>query len=119
MNDKIIIDYLNDILDSIRLIKEFLVNFEYADFTKDKKTQYAVIRALEVIGEASKNIPKKTRELYPQIPWRSMAGMRDKLIHEYFGVDLEVVWNTATDKILALEDDVEEIIADQNSSADS
>jgi uncharacterized protein with HEPN domain len=61
----------------------------------DKKTIKAVIRSLEVLGEASKKIPDEVRNRYPRIPWKRMAGMRDKLIHEYFGVDLEIVWNVA------------------------
>ena len=114
-NDLIILDYLNDILDSIISIKEFLTNVSYDSFQKDKKTQYAVIRALEIIGEASKKIPTEIREVYSDIPWRSMTGMRDKLIHDYFGVDIEVVWNTANDKILSLESEIKGIISDYSS----
>lgn len=113
MKDNIIlIDYLNDILDSIISIKEFLADVDYDLFLKDKKTQYAVIRALEIIGEASKKVPNQVRETYTDIPWRSISGMRDKLIHDYFGVDVEVVWNTATEKIFSLEDGIKKIISD-------
>ena len=59
-----------------------------------KKTTYAVVRGLEIIGEASKNIPKDIKENYPDIPWKEIAGMRDKIAHEYFGVDLKIVWQT-------------------------
>lgn len=114
MNEKgrVYIDYLNDILDSIVNIKSFLQDKDLPSFQVDTKTQYAVIRALEIIGEASKKIPKEWKEKYPHIPWRFMAGMRDKLIHDYFGVDTEVVWNTATQDILVLEDDVTLVISD-------
>lgn len=110
--DRVHIDYLNDIIDSIVNIKSFLKDMDLPSFQADIKTQYAVIRALEIIGEASKKIPKEWKEKYPHIPWRFMAGMRDKLIHDYFGVDTEVVWNTATRDILILEDSVTSVISD-------
>ena len=77
---------------AVNEIHEFVKGLSYAEFTKDRKTINAVIRSLEVIGEATKNIPKTLRDKYPDIPWQKMAGMRDKLIHEYFGVDLEIIW---------------------------
>ncbi len=110
--DKIIIDYLNGILEAIVNIKRFLTNVDYPTFKEDIKTQYAVIRALEIIGEASKKIPTEIKENYSWIPWRFMAGMRDKLIHDYFGVDTQVVWNTATEDILALEEEIKNLISD-------
>ncbi|MHB2154368.1 HepT-like ribonuclease domain-containing protein [Calditrichota bacterium GD2] len=109
--DKIIIDYLNDILDSIIKIKTFLKDMDYPDFKEDVKTQYAVIRALEIIGEASKKIPQEVKDNYSWIPWRAMSGMRDKLIHDYFGVDAQVVWNTATEDILKLEEEIKNMVS--------
>ncbi len=85
-------DYLQDILTSVREINEFTDGMNYDEFTEDKKTVNAVIRSLEVLGEAAKKIPHEIRLKHPDVPWRRMAGMRDKLIHEYFGVDLEKVW---------------------------
>ncbi|MBV9387567.1 MAG: DUF86 domain-containing protein [Chroococcidiopsidaceae cyanobacterium CP_BM_ER_R8_30] len=64
------------------------------DFKRDRKTFFAVTRAIEIIGEAVKNIPEFIRNKYPDIPWRAIAGMRDKLVHEYFGVDVDVLWET-------------------------
>lgn len=72
--------------------ENFVSDCTFEDFIEDIKTQYAVIRALEIIGEAAKNIPYDVRQKYPAIPWKDLAGIRDKLIHAYFGVDLEVVW---------------------------
>ena len=109
------LDYLQDILDAIISIKEFLDGVDYESFRIDKKTQYAVIRALEIIGEASKKVPKEVRDNYAAIPWRSITGMRDKLIHDYFGVDIEVVWNTANEKILSLENEIRQILSDYQS----
>ena len=85
-------DYLKDILDAIAFIEEFTSGMDFEDFSKDRKTQFAVIRALEIIGEAAKAIPEDFKKEHPEVPWREMAGMREELIHAYFGVDLHVVW---------------------------
>jgi len=95
-------DYLQDILDSIKDIESFIENMDSEDFTKDKKTINAVIRSIEVIGEATKNIPKSIRDKYPSVPWKKMAGMRDRMIHEYFGVDIEILWKTVKEDIPSL-----------------
>jgi uncharacterized protein with HEPN domain len=84
-------DYLQDIIDAIAEVREFVEGTSFEDFSKDKKTINAVIRSLEVIGEGAKKVPEDLRRKYPRIPWRRMTGMRDKLIHEYFGIDLEIV----------------------------
>ncbi|WP_321428359.1 DUF86 domain-containing protein [uncultured Methanolobus sp.] len=86
--------FLNHILDAINQIEEYIADMTYDGFLDNRLVQDAVVRQLEIIGEATKNLsPTKTEE-YPQIPWKEIAGMRDKLIHAYFGVDLEEVWNT-------------------------
>jgi len=85
---------------------------DYQTFVKDKKTMYAVIRALEIIGEATKNIPLPIKERYSQIPWKDMAGMRDKVIHAYFGVDLKRVWSTVKIDIPNLKQSFETILTE-------
>jgi uncharacterized protein with HEPN domain len=81
----------------------------FQDFLRDKKTQNAVIRSVEVIGEAAKKIPKSIREKYKLIPWKKMAGMRDKMIHEYFGVDLEILWKTIKEDVPSLKPLIEQL----------
>lgn len=93
------VDYIDDMLDAISKIQTFLSDFDFEKFSNDDKTQFAVIRALEIIGEASKKIPNHIKISYSDIPWREISGMRDKLIHDYFGVDIDVVWKTAVEDI--------------------
>ena len=105
-------DYIQDILDGIREAREFTKEMGFEDFTKDKKTINAVVRSLEVIGEATKNIPDTIREKYPLIPWKRMAGMRDKLIHEYWGTDLEIVWEAINNELPLIDPLIQKVLDD-------
>lgn len=84
--------YIKDIIENMEKAENFIANLSYEDFLRDEKTCYAVQRCLEIIGEATKNVPDDIRQIYPSIPWKAMAGMRDKIIHFYFGVDPQKVW---------------------------
>lgn len=93
------LDYINDIIDSIFNIEKFVGSMDFDNFKKDEKTIYAVIRALEIIGESAKNISAGIKKKHPEIPWKNISGMRDKLIHEYFGVNKNVVWETVKEDL--------------------
>ena len=84
--------YIKDILQNMRDAEQFIQGMTYEQFVADKKTVNAILRSIEVIGEAAKRVPDDVRAQYPQIPWKEMAGMRDKVIHLYFSVDNETVW---------------------------
>lgn len=94
-----IADYLADILGSIVEVEEFVHGITYTAFAADKKTINAVIRSLEVLGEATKHVPAAYRNKHPDIPWSKMAGMRDVLIHDYMGVDLMTVWKVVQERL--------------------
>jgi len=103
-------DYIEDIISAMDKAMDFVKNMSYEEFTRDDKTVFAVVRALEIVGEAVKNIPGVIRKKYPEIPWKDMAGMRNKVIHEYFGVKLNIVWRTVKEEIPPLKPLFEKIL---------
>ena len=105
-----IMDYLNDIKEYSEAVIQFTNNITYEDFVKDMKTKFATVRALEVVGEATKNIPEKSRKKYPNISWKAIAGTIDKIAHEYFGIDYQIVWEVSKNKIPELIEEINKII---------
>ncbi|MGQ9532535.1 MAG: HepT-like ribonuclease domain-containing protein [Desulfotomaculales bacterium] len=95
--------YLRHMLDAIARIQNYLGDTDRVAFDANLLLQDGVIRQLEIIGEAAKRVSARLRQQHPDIPWRSMAGMRDKLIHEYFGVDLDAVWKTVQEDLPSLQ----------------
>jgi uncharacterized protein with HEPN domain len=87
--------YVQDILEATQRIDEYLGEMTFEEFSKDKRTMDAVIRNFAVIGEAAKKVPISVKRKHPEIAWKRMSGMRDKVIHEYFGVDPHILWDTA------------------------
>ncbi|RPJ70630.1 MAG: DUF86 domain-containing protein [Alphaproteobacteria bacterium] len=106
------VDFLREILGSIDNIENFIEGFNFDEFAEDNKTIYAVIRALEIIGEATKNLPESLKKEHSEVPWRKMTGIRDKMIHGYFGVDLEVVWSTIKEDIPSVKPLIEKILGE-------
>ncbi|MBF0288286.1 MAG: DUF86 domain-containing protein [SAR324 cluster bacterium] len=110
MSDRTTVDFLRDILEASNRIKAYSRGIGYDDFLADLKTQDAVVRNLEIIGEASKNLSNVFRAQYPQVPWKSLTGMRDKLIHDYFGVNLDIVWGVLKEDLGELTGQIEIIL---------
>jgi len=105
--------YLKDMLDAISDIEAFIANVNEAAFYQNKEKKYAIVRALEIIGEAAKNVSKELRAEHKYVPWKDIAGMRDKLIHVYFGIKWELVWETVKNKIPELKNQLVQISTEE------
>ncbi len=107
-------DYLNDIREGIRRILTYTAELTYQQFMGDIKTQDAVVRNLEIIGEATKKLSIHIRKSYPKVPWKDMMGMRDKMIHHYFGINYEIVWTISKEELAGLLPQIEKILAKED-----
>jgi uncharacterized protein with HEPN domain len=103
-------DFLGDITEAMNLISLYTKGLTYRKFLEDRKAQDAVVRNLEVIGEASKNIAAAFKAKHPDVPWKKVAGLRDKLIHFYFGIDYKIVWSIVKKELPKLRKQVKEIL---------
>jgi uncharacterized protein with HEPN domain len=104
-----------DIEEAIRRISEYAAGLTYEAFLLDTRTQDAIVRNLEIIGEAAKNISDRLRAEHPAIPWRSMAGVRDRLIHDYFGVSFDVVWEIVCNDLPKIADPLRRLLDEEAS----
>jgi uncharacterized protein with HEPN domain len=119
MSSRTDIEFLQDIREAVRRIHVYCRQPEaltYDQFRADIRTQDAVIRNIEIIGEAVKGLSAPLRERYPEVPWKNMAGVRDRLIHGYFGINLDIVWDIATVELPLLEPRLSAILQKEQES---
>ncbi len=101
---------LKDILTALESLEQFIGHMSFEEFKKDDKTSSAVIRKFEIIGEATKKLPDSIRNRHPDIPWKEMAAMRDRLIHLYMEVDLKIVWDTIKNRLPELKNRIQSVL---------
>ena len=104
--------YLKDMLENMEKAEKFTADMSYKDFIADEKTKYAIVRCIEIIGEAVKNVPESVRKKYNEVPWKDIAGMRDKVMHFYFGVKFKRVWLEVREDIPKIKPHIKKILRD-------
>ena len=109
------LDSIEDILDAMDKAEILVEDVTFEEFAGDFRIHFAVVRTLEIIGEAAKRLPSDLRDQYPSIPWKAMAGMRDRIIHGYDRVDLEMVWNVVRQDIPNIRPSLQQIVVDYES----
>jgi len=112
MTDRDIKLYLKDILKAMEAIEKFVKDMNFEEFRNNDLVSSAVIRKFEIIGEATRNIPQTIRKKYQDIPWKTMVGFRDKLIHFYFGIRYDIVWETIKSKLPELKEKIKKVFED-------
>lgn len=105
--------YLEDIILSMERVQEYITGLDFQHFKWDYKTVDAVIRNFEIIGEATKNLPKEIKDNYSSVPWEEMYRLRNRISHEYFGIDYEIIWEIATRYLPKNYEDVQVVLKDQ------
>lgn len=106
------LDFVEDILDAMNKAESLLEGINFSQFEADYRINFAIVRALEIIGEATKRLPDDLRQRYPDVPWKGMSGMRDRIIHGYDNVDLEIVWDVVKRDIPQIKPKIEKILID-------
>jgi uncharacterized protein with HEPN domain len=107
--------FIRDMLEYVEKAEGFISGMSCDDFSRDEKTRLAVVRCIEIIGEAAKNIPDYVRDKYPQIPWKDMAGMRDIIAHAYFGINMSRIWDVVTVKLPPFKRHIRNVLNDISS----
>ncbi len=108
--------FVEDILESIIKIDEFIGEMDFSEFVQDDKTKCAVVRKLEIIGEATKNIPQEMRQRFKELPWSDMARMRDKMAHLYFGINYKIVWEVIKKQLPGIEPQIEKMLEEMENN---
>ena len=105
-------DSLQDILEAVGAIEKFTAGIDFDNFLQNEEKIFAVEKAIEIIGEAAKNLPDVVKDNYPTIPWRNIAGMRDKLAHQYWRIDVKVVWKAVREDVPRLKEMIVKVLED-------